>query len=114
MAGNFFDNIPIKADTIIMSRIIHDWNDFKAVQILKNVYKSLEDNGNLLILESIVPEHLDKDIGLTLNFNLLVCLGGKERTLKEFQDLLKKANFKISKIKQGKSIISLLVVKKSK
>jgi len=114
IGGNFFDEIPETADTIIMSRILHDWNDDKVLIILKNVYKALENNGKLLIFETIVPEDNYMDIGVTLNFNLLVCVGGKERTLKEFQELLEKANLKINNVKTNKGIISLIVAEKIK
>lgn len=113
VSGSFFNYMAIKVDTILMSRIIHDWDDLKVIEILRNAYNSLEDNGHLLIFETIVPERLNKNIGLILNFNLLVCVGGKERTLKDFQCLLEKAKFKISRIKRGKSIISLIIAKKT-
>ena len=46
----------------------------------------------------IVPEVSNYDVGITLNFNLLVCTGGKERTIPELQELLNKVNFEISQI----------------
>ncbi|GAG97980.1 unnamed protein product, partial [marine sediment metagenome] len=114
ISGDFFEKIPIKADTIIMSRIIHDWSNDKAIKILKTVYKSLEIDGKLLLFETIVPEKLDSDIGITLNFNLLVCVGGKERTLNEFKNILNKAGFIISDVKKDEGIISIIVAQKIK
>ena len=72
ISGNFFEEIPIKADTIIISRILHDWDDIKACMILKNAYNALTPNGKLLILETIVPANPKHDIGITLNFNLIM------------------------------------------
>jgi hypothetical protein len=114
VAGNFLDDIPLQADTIILSRILHDWNDNKAFQILKNVENSLLKGGTLLLFETIVPEKCYVDKGITLNFNLLVCTGGKERTLLEFQNLLEKANLEITSTKQSNGIISLIVAQKKK
>ena len=59
---------------------MHDWNDREAFKILKNARNALKQNGKLLILETIVPVNPKYDIGITLNFNLLVNVGGKERT----------------------------------
>ena len=112
ISGDFLNEIPIKVDTIVMSRVLHDWDDSAVLEILKNVNLSLKENGTLLLLETVVPEDSNYDIGITLNFNLLVCTGGKERTKKEFQRLLNKINFEISQIKQGKSSISLIIAKK--
>jgi len=112
ISGDFFNEIPIKVDTIVMSRVLHDWKDSKVLEILKNINLSLKENGTLLLFEIVVPEDSNYDVGITLNFNLLVCTGGKERTLKEFQGLLNKVNFEISQIKQGKSNISLIIARK--
>ena len=112
ISGDFLNEIPIKVDTIVMSRVLHDWDDFKVLEILKNINLSLKENGTLLLFETIAPEDSNYDVGITLNFNLLVCTGGKERTQKEFQGLLNKVNFEISQIKQGKSKISLIIARK--
>ncbi len=112
ISGDFLNEIPLKVDTIVMSRVLHDWDDSKVLEILKNISLSLKESGTLLLLETIVPEDSNYDVGITLNFNLLVCTGGKERTQKEFQSLLNKGNFEISQIKQGKSNISLIIAKK--
>ncbi|MBN1215453.1 MAG: methyltransferase domain-containing protein [Candidatus Lokiarchaeota archaeon] len=112
--GNFFEDIPIKADTIILSRVMHDWDDNKILILFKNIHNSLEKNGHLLIFETIVPENSDKDIGITLNFNLLVCVGGKERTFSEYSFLLNKAGFKIVNYQNTNQLISLILAQKTK
>ena len=112
ISGDFFKELPMGADTIIIGRILHDWNDEKCIKILKNIYSALEETGKLLILETVVPEDSGYDIGVTLNFNLLVNVGGKERNLVEFENLLQKAGFKIVYVKNCKGTISLIVVEK--
>ncbi len=112
ISGNFFEELPVRADTIIISRILHDWDDEKCVKILNNIYKALEENGKLLILETVVPDNPRYDIGVTLNFNLLVNVGGKERNLLEFENLLQKVGFKIISLKSCKGIISLIIAEK--
>jgi len=110
--GNFFESLPIYADTVLLSRVLHDWDDENAIKILKNIYKSVADGGRLLILEIIVPENSKIDLGITLNFNLLVTVGGKERTLKDFESILRKADFKIEDVKKGDNIISIIIAEK--
>jgi len=112
ISGDFFEEILSKADTIIMSRVLHDWNDFYAVKILKNVHNALKKDGKLLIFEMIVPENPEYDIGVTLNFNLLVNVGGKERTYQEFESILRETGFKINSIKSNKGIISMIIAEK--
>lgn len=110
--GDFFGKIPIKADMIIISRVLHDWNDENTIKILRNIYDALEQDGKLLILEMIVPENPEYDIGVTLNFNLLVNVGGKERTLREFEDILQKTGFIINSVKSSEGIISMIITDK--
>jgi C-methyltransferase len=109
--GNFFDPIPLKVDTIILSRIIHDLDDLKAKKLLKNLRNCLSDGGELVLFETIVPKNNSKNIGITLDFNLLVTLGGRERSLEDFEELLHDTGFKIRNIKSQKSLISILITK---
>ena len=110
--ASLVDSISEKADTIIMSRVLHDWNDSYALKILRNIHRSLEKKGKLLLFETIVPDEITTDVGIRLNFNLLVCVGGKERTLKEFQKLLQNVNLQINEVKTGSGIISLIIAQK--
>jgi SAM-dependent methyltransferase/predicted transcriptional regulator len=111
--GNFFEHLNVPyADTIILSRVIHDWNDSVATNILKNVSNCLKDNGILLIFDMVVPETPKIDMGTTLNFDLLVMVGGRERTKQEFNSILNDAGFKINNIKKSGSIISMIIAEK--
>ena len=112
--GNFFEDELPKCDEIIMSRVIHDWNDEKAEQILKKVNHALNIGGKLIVLEMLVPEELEKDFGVTLNFNLLVMLGGRERTKNEFEKLFLKTGFELEYIIPSSGIISALICRKVK
>lgn len=113
ISGDFFKKIPVKADTIILSRVLHDWKDIEAIKILKNAHDALKQNGKLLIFELIVPANPKYDIGVTLNFNLLVNTGGKERTHQEFREILRHVGFKINSIERNKGAISLIIAEKS-
>ncbi len=113
LQGDFFDEIPSHADTIIISRIIHDWDDDSCIQILRNVHGSLPPEGRLVIFDTIIPEQPRTDIGISLNFNLLVMLGGRERRLKEFEAVLRSSGFMINNVIRGAGIISILSAIKS-
>lgn len=110
--GNFFTNPLPETDTIIMSRVLHDWDDQKAAMILENAQKSLQPGGKLILFEMVIPELPEADIGVTLNFNLLVMVGGKERTAKEFELLLNETGFYMDKIISGDGIISMVICSK--
>lgn len=78
-----------------------------------NINGALKKKGKLYILEMVVPEDLTYDYGLTLNFNLLVNSGGKERKLQDFKLLLEDSGFKIMEVLHGDSIISIISAEKT-
>jgi hypothetical protein len=49
--GNFFETVPDGADAYLMKHILHDWNNDECIKILNNCYKSMAENGKLLIIE---------------------------------------------------------------
>jgi len=112
--GSFFDKIPFKYDAIIMSRILHDWNDAKCQIILQNCYDALNKNGILYIIEIIYPDTISVDKGVLLNLNMLVVTGGRERTKDEFNNILRKGRFLLKEIKPINSFLSLLIATKMK
>ncbi len=113
ISGNFFEKLPLQCDAILMSRILHDWNDTSCLKILQNCFDALDTNGKLYIIEIIYPDKITIDKGVLLDLNMLVVTGGKERTKREFQELLKKANFTIEEIKPINSILSLIIATKA-
>ena len=46
--GDFFTAVPAGADAYLMRHIIHDWDDGKALTILRNVRRAIQPTGKLL------------------------------------------------------------------
>jgi SAM-dependent methyltransferase len=51
--GDFFKEVSSGADAYILKHVIHDWNDDRAVTILKSCYRAMSENGKLLIVEGV-------------------------------------------------------------
>lgn len=96
VGGDFFIEVP-KADVLIMKHIIHDWNDDKAIQILKTCRKSMGQNSRLLILERVIKDGSDS-ASLFLDLHMQVMVGGKERTADEFDELLRRSELHMKRI----------------
>jgi hypothetical protein len=109
---DFFNEFSLKSDVYILSRVLHDWSDDMAIIILKNVVDNMSSNSILYIFETIVPENTLVDKGHTLSFHLLSFLGGYERTLKEYRNLLSAVNLTILDIYAPDNLISIMKVKK--
>lgn len=91
--GDFFESVPIGADTYFLSQIIHGWDDQHANKILKNCYHSMNKDGRLLLVERIITAGNEPDYGKWMDLTMLVMLNGKERTQEEYRELLRNANF---------------------
>jgi len=94
--GDFFNKIPTGSDSLILSRIVHDWYDEKALQILKNANQALEKTGFLYLIENMVNKIENK--ASLLSLNMLIMTKSYERTMTEYEFLLKKSGFNVIKI----------------
>ena len=97
-AGNFFNHVPADADAYLMKQILHDWNDLQAITILTNISKVLKKGSKLLIIEALIPEGNEPHPGKYLDINMMAMTGGKERTEKEFNELLSYSGLKLSRV----------------
>jgi O-methyltransferase len=95
IAGDFFKEVPAGGDAYIMKWIIHDWENQKAITILKNCRKHMQPNNRLLIVDCVVPDNDAPDFSKTFDLNMMVMTGGKERTGAEFAELLQASGFKL-------------------
>lgn len=108
VGGNFFESVPKGGDAYLLRYIIHDWNDERAIAILKNCYQAMQPNSKLLLVEMVIPPGNDPFFGKLLDLQMLVNYGGCERTEAEYQMLLKTAGFSLTKIYPVAPPISLI------
>ena len=97
LSGNFFSSVPGGGDAYILSRVIHDWPDEKAVAILKVVRGALPAKGRLLLFETMIQTDNRLSYPLLSDLNMVIRTGGCERTEAEYQALYKAAGFKLTR-----------------
>jgi hypothetical protein len=98
VAGDFFKSVPAGGDGYIMKWIIHDWDDEKSNTILRNCRRQMTENGKLILVDCVVPQTNEPHFSKFIDLNMLVMTGGKERTEKEFAQLLDAAGFKLLRV----------------
>ncbi|HKP46085.1 MAG TPA: methyltransferase [Pyrinomonadaceae bacterium] len=108
VAGDFFTGVPAGADAYIMKHIIHDWDDERALRILKNIRSVMRDDGRVLLIESVITPGNTPDFGKLLDIEMLVSPGGKERTATEYAELFEKAGLRLTHIVATKSPYSVI------
>lgn len=101
VTGDFFESVPV-ADAYVVKSVIHDWDDERSVAILSRIREAMPPHGVLFLVEPILrddPEVLgDQRMLLMSDLNMLVCLGGRERTQAQFADLLTAAGLRLGDV----------------
>jgi hypothetical protein len=97
VSGDFFRSVPAGGDAYILSRVIHNWADEKAVALLKVVRGVLPATGRLLLFETMIREGNRLSYPLLSDFNMVIRTGGCERTQAEYRTLYKAAGFKLTR-----------------
>ncbi|KAI1196277.1 putative O-methyltransferase [Nemania serpens] len=103
MPYDFFTAQPVKgARAYFFHHVFHDWSDRKSLEILKQVVKAMTPGySKLLIHEMIVPEKGASMVHATLDIAMMCFGGGKERTAKQWEQLLEVAGLRVSGIWPG-------------
>jgi O-methyltransferase domain/Dimerisation domain len=98
LAGDFFTSVPQGADAYILCGVIHDWDDSRAITILRNCRRAMADKAKLLLVDMVVPDTDARSFSKLLDLNMLAMTGGRERTTAEFRALLAAADYKLTRI----------------
>lgn len=106
--GDFFEKIPSHGDAYLLRVILHDWDDVKALAILKKCREAMSLGSKLIIIERIICDDENKTNTYLGDINMLITIGGKERTEEEFNKLFNEAGFKLNKLVLTKSAFSIL------
>ena len=95
--GDFFKSVP-PADAYIMKHIIHDWDDEQARTILANCRKAMASGGRVILVEGVVPPGNAPSFDKLLDLEMLLFPAGRERTEREFRELLDAAGLRLTQV----------------
>ncbi|MFC5153680.1 methyltransferase [Streptomyces amakusaensis] len=105
--GDFFRSVPAGSDLYLMKSVLHDWPDDQVVTILSHCRAVLPPGGVVLIVEPVLPEAIgtetDADVAdgggtYLTDLNMLVNVGGRERTRTEFEELCRRAGLAVASV----------------
>jgi len=97
--GDFLEQVPRGADCYVLANIVHDWEDERAIKILRNCRQSMARGGRVLIVERLIPDEPGDAVpALLSDVNMLINTGGQERTNAEYASLLARAGLKIGTV----------------
>jgi hypothetical protein len=102
VAGNFFESVPSGADIYLLKSILHNWDEERAAIILDNCRHAMSRQAKLVLVERMMPEQVkdsapERALART-DLNMLVGLGGRERTQAEFVALLASTGLRVVRV----------------
>jgi acetylserotonin N-methyltransferase len=94
VAGDFFiDPLP-EGDLYALGRVLHDWTDEKILRLLTRIHASLPQGGAVLIAEKLLRDDRAGPVWAHMqDLNMLTCTEGRERTLGQYEALLRQVGF---------------------
>jgi O-methyltransferase domain/Dimerisation domain len=97
VAGDFFKEV-VPADTYVMKSVIHDWDDEKAIAILKNCARAMRGNGRVILVELVIAGGNEPGMSKWIDLEMLAMAGGRERSETEFRNLFARAGLKLARV----------------
>jgi orsellinic acid C2-O-methyltransferase len=97
VCGSFFEVVPAGADAYLLKSVLHDWDDGRSATILDACRRAMASSpvARLFVIERLAPERFgttarDRAIARS-DLNMLVSLGGRERTEAQYRAMLRHA-----------------------
>ena len=89
--------------------MLHDFDDAVVGRILEHVRRAAQHGATILIAELLMPETNPSFAVCGLDVEMLFETGGKQRTVQEFEHLLREAHFSLERaIPVGRTPYTLL------
>jgi hypothetical protein len=98
IAGSFFDAVPAGGDAYILRGIIPGFEDDQAIAILTNCRRAMAADARVVLVERYVATGPHEALPVLISdLEMLVNVGGRERTADEYATLLARGGFRLAK-----------------
>jgi hypothetical protein len=102
LAGDMFDSIPPGGDAYLLSRVIHNWSDERAVAILRNCRRAMAPAAKVLLVERIIPSRIEDSAETRAlavsDLHMMIMSGGRERTEAQYRGLFAAADLDLTRV----------------
>lgn len=100
--GSFFEAVPSGGDVYLLKSIVHDWDDERALAILQTCRRAMNGEARLVILERELAGRIEDPSealsSVMSDLNMMVVLGGGERTPDEYGQLLDRSGLRMTRL----------------
>jgi predicted O-methyltransferase YrrM len=97
----------VAGDAVVFARVLHDWDDERAVTLLRRAHEALPPGGRLFVIEMLLPEAGGG--GGLCDLHLLAVSGGTERTETAYRRLLERSGFDPDRVVRTAALPSVVV-----
>jgi C-methyltransferase len=111
--GNLFEVLPAPADVYVLKGTLQTFADRDAVAILRNCAGVMRPSDKLLIIEPVTPPGSGPHLTKTMDMVMMFLLGGKQRSLGEWNQLLALAGLRRCRVIPTSSPHTILEVCRS-
>lgn len=89
-----------EAAVYLLSHVLHDWPGAKCREILHHIVDAMKGHSKIMLCESVLPEpgavpEVQEALVRAQDLGMLCFLGAKERSVKEFEELMRSVNEKL-------------------
>lgn len=103
IAADLSEAAPAGADVYVLKHVLHGCKDDAAAGILRNCRSVMPLGGALLIVEFVLPDVVSRadpklEGRLMSDLNMMAVTGGKERSAREWRELLVAAGFEMKRV----------------
>jgi orsellinic acid C2-O-methyltransferase len=102
--GDFFAGVPAGADLYLLKSVLHNWDDASCRRILACCTDAMPHDARLLVVERVRPEtpgRSRRDVAVArTDLNMLVSLSGRERSQREYAQLLEAAGLCLASVQE--------------
>lgn len=109
--GDFFQSVPHEGHLYLLKFVLHDWDDEQSVRILQScriATRAAADKARLVVIERLLDAPLGAREASLADLNMLVNTGGRERAKQEYEHLLRRAGFSLSKCEQASGCLTVI------
>ena len=98
VAGDFFASVPEGGDLYVLKSVLHNWDDVAAGRILRRCREAMAADARLLVIERVIPLGNAPAEAKLFDINMLVVIGGRERTEREYRALFETAGLGLTRV----------------
>lgn len=96
VGGDFFAGLPA-GDVVLCKHVLHNWNDERAVALLRRCAAAAGDAGCVLVIETVLSPDQRADMAAMLDLEMQVLLGGRVRRKPELRRLVADAGLRVER-----------------